>query len=85
MSNNHKKMESVLAKDLGRAMNDLRKSLGDKVVGLLMTDLESQGVILGGNKSYNLKNVEIALKNTFGQDGGELLMDMIRKSLQQNL
>lgn len=78
-------MESVLAKDLGRAMNDLRKSLGDKVVGLLMTDLESQGVILGGNKSYNLKNVEIALKNTFGQDGGELLMDMIRKSLQQNL
>ncbi len=78
-------MGSVPSKDLGRAMNDLRKSLGDKVVGLLITDLERQGVMLGGDESYNLKNVELALKKTFGQDGGELLMDMISNSLQQNL
>jgi hypothetical protein len=50
-----------------------------------MTDLESQGVILGGKERYNLKSVEMALKKTFGQDGGELLMDMISKSLNQKL
>lgn len=78
-------IESVPGMDLERAINDLRRSLGDKVVGLLMTDLESQGVILGGKERYNLKSVEVALKKTFGQDGGELLMDMISKSLNQNL
>jgi hypothetical protein len=86
-NNNYERnnIESVLGTDLERAINNLRSSLGDKVVNLLMTDLESQGVILGGKERYNLKSVEMALKKTFGQDGGELLMDMISKSLNQKL
>ncbi|AIF82933.1 hypothetical protein NTE_00857 [Candidatus Nitrososphaera evergladensis SR1] len=83
MSNNQKNTGSIPGKDLGRAMNNLRKSLGPTVVDLLITDLQRQGITLAGGESYSIKQVEGALKKTFGQDGGELLTDMISKSLQE--
>lgn len=83
MSNNQKNTGSVPGKDLGRAMNNLRKSLGPNVVDLLITDLQRQGITLAGGESYTLKQVDGALKKTFGQDGGELLMDMLGKALQE--
>jgi hypothetical protein len=83
LSDNQKNTGSVPDKDLGRAMNNLRKSLGPTVVGLLITDLQKQGITLAGGESYTLKQVEGAMKKTFGQDGGELLMGMLSKALQE--
>jgi hypothetical protein len=60
----------------------------NNIESVLGTDLEraiNNLRILGGKERYNLKSVEMALKKTFGQDGGELLMDMISKSLNQKL
>ncbi|AIC16909.1 hypothetical protein NVIE_026400 [Nitrososphaera viennensis EN76] len=64
-------------------MNNLRKSLGTLVVDLLITDLQRQGITFAGGESYSVRQIEGALQKTFGQDGGELLMDMVSKSLQE--
>lgn len=81
MPNNQENAGSVPGKDLYLAMGSLRKSLGPDVVELLVTDLQRHGITFAGSESYPLKRVEEALKETFGEDGGELLMGMIRKSL----
>jgi hypothetical protein len=52
------------------------------MVDLMMVDLERQGIILSGDSSYPLKKLEQALTNTFGSEGGPLLMYKILKSLE---
>ena len=75
-------MGSVPGKNLYRAMNSLRKPLGSNVVDLLMTDLQRQRITFTGSESYPMRQIEEALKKTFGEDGGELLMDMLDKALR---
>ena len=73
----------VPGKDLQRAMNGLRKSLGTVIVDLIVLDLEKQGIALAGGSSYHMKQVEDALKKTFGQEGGQLRADNVRKALEK--
>lgn len=64
-------------------MSNLRKSLGPTVVELLIMDLQRNGITFAGGESYPSKRVEGALKKTFGDDGGALLMGLVSKSLQE--
>lgn len=73
----------VPGKELQRAMNGLRKSLGTVIVDLIIMDLEKQGIALSGGSSYPMKQVEDALKKTFGQEGGQLLADNVHKALEK--
>lgn len=75
-------MGSVPGKDLYRAMNSLRKPLGSNAVDLLMTDLQRQGITLAGGEPCPVRRIDEALKKTFGEDGGELLTDMLDKALR---
>jgi hypothetical protein len=82
LSNNQKNVGSVPGKDLYRAMNSLRKPLGSNAVDLLMTDLQRQGITFAGGEPCPVRRIDEALKKTFGEGGGELLMDMLDKALQ---
>lgn len=80
LADHQKNAGGISGKDLQRAMNNLRKSLGPAIVDLIVLDLEKQGIAFAGGP-YLMKQVEDALKNTFGQEGGQLLADKVRKSL----
>ncbi len=72
----------ISGKELQRAMNHLRKSLGPAIVDLLVMDLEKHGINFAAG-SYSVKQLEDALKKTFGQEGGQLLINKIRKALDK--
>lgn len=83
MSSDEKNPGTIPSEDLRRAMNTLRSSLGSTVVDLLISDLQRHGIIVEGEESYTRNQVTDALKKTFGEDGGELLIDMVIRSLSE--
>ncbi|HVX01741.1 MAG TPA: hypothetical protein VHA09_01160 [Nitrososphaera sp.] len=83
MPNNEENAGPIPGKDLYSAMRNLGKSLGPDVVQLIVADLQRHGITFAGSESYPLKRIEEALKETFGEDGCELLIEMIRKSLSE--
>lgn len=82
LAHSPKNAGQIPGKELQRAMNNLRKSLGPAIVDLIVTDLEKQDIIFSAG-SYSMKQLEDALKKTFGQDGGQLLVNKIRKALDK--
>lgn len=82
MAHTPKSTGHISGKDLQRAMNTLRKSLGPAIVDLILVDLEKQGISSGGGP-YSAKQLEDALKKTFGQEGGQLLINKVRKALDR--
>ena len=82
MAHTPKNTGHISGKELQRAMNNLRKSLGPAIVDLILIDLEKQGISsIGG--PYSVKQLEDALKKTFGQEGGQLLINKVRKALDR--
>jgi hypothetical protein len=51
-------------------------------VDLILVDLEKQGISSAGGP-YPAKQLEDALKKTFGQEGGQLLINKVRKALDR--
>ncbi len=80
MAHHPKNAGHIAGKELQRAMNNLRKSLGPAIVDLIVLDLEKQGIVFASG-SYSMKQLEDALKKTFGQEGGQLLADKVRKAI----
>ena len=80
MAHTSKNAGHISGKELQRAMNALRKSLGPAIVDLILVDLEKQGISSAGGP-YPAKQLEDALKKTFGQEGGQLLINKVRKAL----
>lgn len=62
-------------------MQSLNRVLGRSMVDMLVLDLEKQGIVLHGDEKYSVKRVGGALVATFGPEGGMLLAEKLRKSL----
>jgi hypothetical protein len=78
---NNPNSEPISSVRLRKALESLYGVLGRSMVDLMMLDLERQGIILNGDSAYPVKKLEQALINTFGPEGGPLLMYKILKSL----
>ncbi|MEO9296044.1 MAG: hypothetical protein ABI347_10670 [Nitrososphaera sp.] len=81
MSNNQKNSEPISSPRLLLALQSLSRILGRSMVDMLIADLERQGITLHGDAKYPMKQVERALTATFGSEGGVLLAEKLRRSL----
>lgn len=63
------------------ALQGLNRILGHSMVDMLIADLERQGITLHGDAKYPMNQIERALTATFGSEGGLLLAEKLRRSL----
>jgi hypothetical protein len=82
LPDNPRNLEPISSIRLRRALEGLYGILGRSMVDLLIVDLERQDITLTGDAAYSMTKIEQALINTFGSEGGPLLAEKIRKSLE---